>query len=66
MDTESPMVLDNSVQETAIQQWRVPPLNAEGETVDIFSVPEYSQVGLMVPGNVEVHSAISGYLLLSP
>jgi len=43
MDTESPMVLDNSVQETAIQQWRVPPLNAEGETVDIFSVPEYSQ-----------------------
>jgi len=43
MDTESPMVLDTSVQETIIQQWRVPPLNAEGETVDIFSVPEYSQ-----------------------
>jgi hypothetical protein len=44
MDTESPMVLDTSVQENAIQQWRVPPLSLEGETVDIFSVPEYSQV----------------------
>jgi len=43
MDTESPMVLDTSVQESAIQQWRVPPLSSEGETVDIFSVPEYSQ-----------------------
>jgi len=43
MDTESPMVLDTSVQDTAIQQWRVPPLSLEGETVDIFSVPEYSQ-----------------------
>jgi len=43
MDTESPMVLDTSVQENAIQQWRVPPLSLEGETVDIFSVPEYSQ-----------------------
>ena len=44
MDTESPMVLDTSVQDTSIQQWRVPPLSQEGETVDIFSVPEYSQV----------------------
>jgi len=43
MDTESPMVLDTSVQDTSIQQWRVPPLSQEGETVDIFSVPEYSQ-----------------------
>eukprot|EP00092_Neocalanus_flemingeri_P017021 GFUD01018409.1.p1 GENE.GFUD01018409.1~~GFUD01018409.1.p1 ORF type:complete len:446 (-),score=114.89 GFUD01018409.1:625-1962(-) len=43
MDTESPMVLDTSVQDTSIQQWRVPPLSQEGETVDIFSVPEYAQ-----------------------
>jgi len=43
MDEESPMVLDTSVQDNSTQQWRVPPLSEEGETVDIFSVPEYSQ-----------------------
>jgi cyclin A len=35
--TDSPMVLDNST-----AQWRVPPIE-NNETVDIFSVPEYSQ-----------------------
>lgn len=43
MDTDSPMVLDTSVQDTVTQQWRVPPLSHKGDTVDIFSVPEYSQ-----------------------
>jgi cyclin A len=41
MDEEgesSPMVLD-----TSHQQWRVPPLSSQGETVDIFTAPEYSQ-----------------------
>merc|ERR1719369_1819606 len=34
METDSPMVLDS--------QWRVPPLNdVSGETVDIFTAPEY-------------------------
>jgi len=37
-DESSPMVLDISQQE-----WRVPPLSSEGETVDIFTQPEYSQ-----------------------
>jgi len=34
----SPMVLDTSQQE-----WRVPPLSSQGETVDIFTAPEYNQ-----------------------
>jgi len=34
----SPMVLDTSVQE-----WRVPPLATDGDTVDIFAVPEYAK-----------------------
>jgi len=37
METDSPMVLD-----TSSHQWRVPPLcQVPGETVDIFSAPEY-------------------------
>lgn len=37
METDSPMVVDNSTQE-----WRVPPIcEVPGETVDILSVPEY-------------------------
>lgn len=42
MDSEdyasSPMLLD-----TSAQQWRVPPLSSQGQTVDIFSDPEYNQ-----------------------
>jgi len=37
-EDESPMVLDTSVQE-----WRVPPLATDGDTVDIFAVPEYAK-----------------------
>jgi len=37
-DVLSPMLLD-----TSHQEWRVPPLSSDGETVDIFTVPEYSQ-----------------------
>jgi len=37
-DSDSPMVLDTS----AAAQWRVPPIE-DNQTVDIFSVPEYSQ-----------------------
>jgi len=37
-DVVSPMLLD-----TSHQEWRVPPLSSDGETVDIFTVPEYSQ-----------------------
>ena len=40
METDSPMVLDTS--------WRVPPLSdVSGETVDIFSAPEYFNVRLL-------------------
>lgn len=37
-DDQSPMVLDTSVQE-----WRVPPLATDGDTADIFTVPEYAK-----------------------
>jgi len=41
MDLESPMVLDTSVQQL---DWRVPPLDQhKPESVDVFSVPEYSE-----------------------
>lgn len=43
METDSPMVLDTSVQSQPTQ-WRVPPLGQhQPESVDIFSVPEYSE-----------------------
>jgi len=41
-DNDSPMALDTS----AAAQWRVPPIE-DNQTVDIFSVPEYSQDILM-------------------
>ena len=45
METDSPMVLDTSIQSQP-QQWRVPPLEQhKPETVDIFSAPEYAEVG---------------------
>jgi len=41
MDLESPMILDTSVQQL---DWRVPPLDQhKPESVDVFSVPEYSE-----------------------
>jgi len=41
MDLESPMLLDTSVQQL---DWRVPPLDQhKPESVDVFSVPEYSE-----------------------
>jgi len=41
MDLESPMLLDTSVQQL---DWRVPPLDQhKPESVDILSVPEYSE-----------------------
>lgn len=41
MDLESPMLLDTSVQQL---DWRVPPLaQHKPESVDLFSVPEYSE-----------------------
>jgi len=41
MDLESPMVLDTSVQQL---DWRVPPLDQhKPDSVDVFSVPEYSE-----------------------
>ena len=44
MDLESPMILDTSVQQL---DWRVPPLDQhKPESVDVFSVPEYSEVEL--------------------
>merc|ERR1719391_610082 len=43
METDSPMVLDTSVQSQP-QQWRVPPLaQHKPESVDIFSAPEYAE-----------------------
>merc|ERR1712133_156360 len=43
METDSPMVLDTSVQSQS-QQWRVPPLaQHKPESVDIFSAPEYAE-----------------------
>jgi len=43
METDSPMVLDTSIQSQP-QQWRVPPLEQhKPETVDIFSAPEYAE-----------------------
>merc|ERR1712240_443433 len=40
-DLESPMILDTSVQQL---DWRVPPLDQhKPESVDVFSVPEYSE-----------------------
>ena len=38
---ESPMVLEAT--SATATQWRVPPIE-DNQTVDIFSVPEYSQV----------------------
>jgi len=38
----SPMVLDTT-QSPSQQEWRVPPLSGHGETVDIFTMPEYQQ-----------------------
>lgn len=39
---ESPMVLEASAASATAAQWRVPPIE-HNQTVDIFSVPEYSQ-----------------------
>jgi len=38
VEEESPMLLD-----TSHQEWRVPPLPQDGETVDIFTLPEYKE-----------------------
>ena len=50
-DVSSPMVVDTTVTSTAAaQQWRVPPLTQHNPdtAVDIFSAPEYAEVGVEV------------------
>ena len=43
METDSPMVLDTSIQSE--KQWRVPPLgHHQPETADVFAVDEYAEV----------------------
>lgn len=51
METDSPMVLDTSIQSE--KQWRVPPLGQhQPETADVFAVDEYAEVSKIYFWNI--------------
>ena len=46
VDLDSPMVVEETVTQLR-EQWRVPPIK-DNHTVDIFTEPEYFQVGIIL------------------
>ena len=66
-DVSSPMVVDTTVTSTAAaQQWRVPPLTQHNPdtAVDIFSAPEYAEVGVgSLPSLCTLPTRLLGYVL---